>query len=511
MTLGIELGSTRIKAILIDGNANELAAGGCEWDNNYTDGYWTYSEQDIWHSLRACFANLSQNYRTKYGIRLTKIDAIGISAMMHGYIALDKEGELLVPFRTWRNTNTGMAAAELTQLFDFNIPMRWSVAHFYDAVRNKEPHISDIDYLTTLAGYVHYKLTGEKVLGIGDASGMFPCDGEGFRKDLLSKFDDLLVSKGVDLPFETILPKVLLAGENAGMLTSDGARLLDPTGLLQPGAVFCPPEGDAATGMVATNSIAPCTANVSAGTSAFLMAVLNKPLEHLHREIDIVSTPCGEPVAMVHANNFTNELNAWCDLFSEVAQLTGGSSDGLMLKLFEESLQSDRDVGGLMGYNFLSGEPIVGLERGAPIVIRGAEGKFNLANFMQMQIYSALGTLAIGTQILYDEGIVIDEVCGHGGFFKTAHVGQWAMSAALNAPVTVMKNAGEGGAWGMALLALYRSKTQSLESFLQSIFAKAEKATLMASQCERDKFSRFLDRYKNGLAVAKAAAEGDIC
>ncbi len=509
--LGIELGSTRIKAVLTDGKANVLALGSSEWQNDYVDGYWTYSEQDIWRSLQACIASLSHNYMSEYGTPLTRVDFIGISAMMHGYIALNKRGELLVPFRTWRNTNTGTAAAELTQLFDFNIPMRWSVAHFYGAARNKEPHVGDIDYLTTLAGYVHYKLTGKKVLGIGDASGMFPCDGKGFRKDLLSKFNDLLASKGVNLPFETILPKVLLAAEEAGTLTQAGARLLDPTGSLQAGAVLCPPEGDAATGMVATNSIAPCTANVSAGTSAFLMAVLNKPLEHLHGEIDIVSTPCGNPVAMVHVNNFTNEFNAWRDLFSEVAQLTGGSTDELMPKLFEKSLQSDRDVGGLMGYNFLSGEPIVGLERGEPIVIRSAEGKFNLANFMQMQIYSALGALAIGARILYDEGIVVNEVCAHGGFFKTEFVGQQAMSAALNAPVTVMKNAGEGGAWGMALLALYLNKKQTLQSFLQGIFAKTEMSTLTASKCEKDKFNKFLERYKKSLEVAKAAAEGETC
>ena len=509
--LGIELGSTRVKAVLIDSDANLLAEGSCAWENRFSDGFWTYSEEEIWRTLQACFANLSKNYAEKFSAPLERVDAIGVSAMMHGYLALGKDDNLLVPFRTWRNTNTGEAEEELTNLFDFNIPMRWSVAHFFSAVLNKEPHVKEVAQLTTLAGYIHFKLTGEKVLGIGDASGMFPCDERGYRRDLLSAFDELLKSKGQLLHFEDLLPKVLLAGEDAGTLTKAGARLLDPTGTLQAGSVFCPPEGDAATGMVATNSIAPCTANVSAGTSAFLMVVLNKPLEHLHREIDIVSTPCGEPVAMVHANNFTNELNAWCDLFSEVAQLTGASSDGLMLKLFEESLQSDRDVGGLMGYNFLSGEPIVGLERGDPIVICGAEGEFNLANFMQMQIYSALAPLAMGAEILFSEGATIREICGHGGFFKAGAVAQTAMSAALGVPVSVMKNAGEGGAWGMAILALYRGKTLPLEAFLAKIFAKAEKSTRTAPQNEIDKFNQFLKRYKMGLAVAKAAAEGALC
>ncbi len=506
--LGIELGSTRVKAVLIDGKANVLAEGYCAWENIFSGGYWTYSEKDIWHTLQACFAALSQNYAEKFSAPLERVDAIGVSAMMHGYLALGKDGELLVPFRTWRNTNTGEAADQLSRLFNFNIPMRWSVAHFFSAVLNKEPHVKEVAHLTTLAGYVHDKLTGEKVLGIGDASGMFPCDEKGYRKDLLAAFDALLKSKGLSLHFEDLLPKVLLAGEDAGTLTKAGARLLDPTGILQAGSVFCPPEGDAITGMVATNCVTPLEANVSAGTSAFLTAVLDRPLQTARKEIDIVATPTGYQAAMIHTNNFTNELNAWRDLFAEVVHLTGGNAENLMDGLFEKSAEADADVGGLMGYNFLSGEPIVGVSEGRPLILRSAEGNFTLANFMQMQIYSALAPLAMGAEILFSEGATIGEVCGHGGFFKAGAVAQTAMSAALGVPVTVMKNAGEGGAWGMAILALYRGKTMPLEAFLAKIFAKAEKRTILASKEERERFELFLQRYKGMLAHLRAGDEG---
>jgi sugar (pentulose or hexulose) kinase len=503
--LGIELGSTRIKSVLTDDGANVIAQGSFEWENSLVDGLWTYSLEDVWKGLQVSYAELNKDYKAKFGEDITTLSAIGISAMMHGYLAFDKDDNLLVPFRTWRNTNTEQAARELTELFAFHIPERWSVAHYYQAMLNKEPHVDKVATLTTLAGYVHYKLTGRKVLGIGDASGMFPVKDKKYNKELLKKFNSL---SGVD--FESLLPQILLAGEHAGTLTQEGARLLDPTGKLKAGAIFCPPEGDAGTGMVATNSIAPNTANVSAGTSAFLMAVLNKDLKGYYQEIDMVTTPTGDPVAMVHVNNFTNEINAWAELFDEVVKLCGGttSKGQLYEKLFKTSSDSDDDCGKLVGYNFLSGEPIAKVEQGRPLMVRQPDGKLNLANFMQMQIYSALATLAIGMEILQKEEVKLKSVCGHGGFFKTEIIGQRAMSAAVNAPVTVMQNAGEGGAWGIALLAQYALHNDiSLQQFLSNIFQNSKQITVLADEKEKAKFALFLESYKKCLPVERLSSE----
>ena len=508
--LGIELGSTRIKSVLIDENTEIIAQGSYEWENELVDGLWSYSLEAVETGIQASFANLANIYQEKFGKALTKIDAIGISAMMHGYLAFDKNDNLLVPFRTWRNTNTARAADELTELFKFNVPMRWSVSHYYQAVLNGEKHIKEIKYITTLAGYVQYKLTGRRVLGIGDASGMFPISNGNFNTEMLRKFNLLLKDKNINIPFESILPSVLVAGENAGTLTDEGRLWLDPTGSLESGCILCPPEGDAGTGMVATNSITPRTANVSAGTSAFLMAVLEKGLDGYYKEIDVVTTPHGAPVAMVHVNNFTSEMTAWTNLFEEVIAIGGGNISRAKLfdLLYAKSLEADSSCGGLIGYNFLSGEPIAGVENGTPMVLRMPNGKLNLANFMKMHIYSALGSLAIGCEILSKENVGIDSVCGHGGFFKAPVVGQSAMSAAIGAPVTVMLNAGEGGAWGIAVLALFALLNgKNLESFLHGIFNGVDKITVSAREDELKSFNAFMEKYKNGLAVEKLASE----
>ena len=509
--IGIELGSTRIKSVLVDGNAAVLATGSFEWENQLEDGLWTYSLADVEKGLQASYKALAEDYTTKYGETLRDVTAMGVSAMMHGYLAFDKDDHLLVPFRTWRNTNTARAADELTDLFGFNIPMRWSVAHFHQALLNGEGHISRVASINTLAGYVHYKLTGKKVLGVGDASGMFPIKDGTYNGDMLAAYNTLLREKNVDIAFDTILPAVLTAGEDAGTLTPEGALWLDPTGKLQAGCVLCPPEGDAGTGMVATNSVTPNTANVSAGTSAFLMAVLEKDLSKCYREIDVVTTPHGYPVAMVHVNNCTSEINAWAGLFEEVfAALGGGDLDRgtLFNTLYGKALEGVADCGGLMGYNFLSGEPIAGVSKGIPMVTRTPDGKLTLANFMRMQIYSALGSLAIGCEILAEENVRIDSVCGHGGFFKTPFVGQSAMSAAVGAPVTVMETAGEGGAWGIAVLALLTARgSADLEGLLAVIFADTPKTTVSADENERNAFGAFMETYRKGLSVEKLASE----
>ena len=512
--LGIELGSTRIKSVLIDEAGNVIAHGSYEWENTLVDGLWSYSLDDVEKGLQASYAELTAVYKAKLGEELKEIDAIGISAMMHGYLAFDKNDNLLVPFRTWRNTNTEKAANELTDLFKFNVPMRWSVSHYYQAILNGEKHVKNVSFLTTLAGYVHYKLTGKKVIGIGDASGMFPINGVSYDKDMLGKFNHILKNNGIETPFEQILPKVLVAGENAGILTNDGAKWLDPTGNLKSGCPLCPPEGDAGTGMVATNCIAPKTANVSAGTSAFLMAVLEKPLDSYYKEIDVVTTPHGAPVAMVHINNFTTEINAWTNLFEEVSALGGGSiSRGKLFDaLYSKSLEADENCGKLVGYNFLSGEPIAGVAKGIPMIARTPDGKLNLANFMKMHLYSALGSLAMGCEILSKENVDIDSVCGHGGFFKAPVVGQSAMSAAVGAPVTVMQNAGEGGAWGIAVLALFTCLgDSSLESFLNGIFENVEKSSICASESEIKSFNAFMINYKKALSVERLATEVLSC
>ncbi|MBR2339294.1 MAG: ATPase [Clostridia bacterium] len=508
--LGIELGSTRIKSVLIDENAAVIAQGSYEWENRLVDGLWSYSLDEVEEGIQASYADLALNFNQSFGEPLTQISAIGISAMMHGYLAFDKDGELLVPFRTWRNTNTEEAANFLTELFEFNVPMRWSVSHYYQAIMNGEKHVGDVHFLTTLAGYVHYRLTGKKVIGIGDASGMFPINGTDYDKEMLCKFNTLLAKNNINTPVENILPKVLVAGEDAGVLTAEGAKWLDPTGALRAGCVLCPPEGDAGTGMVATNSVTPRSANVSAGTSAFLMAVLEKNLDAYYREIDIVTTPDGAPVAMVHVNNFASEIATWANLFEEVVALGGGSiSRGeLFDSLYKKAVEADEDCGGLIGYNFLSGEPIAGVASGAPMIARTPDGRLNLANFMKMHIFSALGSLAMGCEILSKENVRIDSVCGHGGFFKTPKVGQSAMSAAIGAPVTVMQNAAEGGAWGVAVLALFTYLGgQSLECFLNRIFGEVQKTTLSASDSENKSFNEFMIKYKKALGVERSLSE----
>ena len=508
--LGIELGSTRIKSVLIDEETNVIAQGSHEWENRWEDGYWTYSLDDVWTGLQQSYRALKEAYQKNFGKKLTELDAIGISAMMHGYLAFGKDEELLVPFRTWRNTTTKEAASELSELFAFNVPQRWSVSHYYQAVLNGEPHISQVISLNTLAGYVHEKLTGRRVLGVGDASGMFPIQNGTYNQAMLSSFDTLLKEKHISTPFVSLLPEVLLAGEDAGKLTEHGARLLDPSGELQAGCLLCPPEGDAGTGMVATNSIAPRTANISAGTSAFLMAVLEHDLSHFYEQIDVVTTPTGSPVAMVHVNNFTSEINAWASLFGEVAELFGAKIEQSVLfdTLLKQSRHGDADCGGLMGYNFLSGEHIAEVSEGRPLLMRKPDGTLNVANFMKTQIYSALGTLAIGMEILKQENVTLDSVSGHGGFFKTDFIGQSAASAALDAPVTVMKNAGEGGAWGIALLALFASqKNGTLADFLNRLFANTEQSTVCADEREKADFAAFLTQYKAALAIEQAAAD----
>ena len=505
--MGVEFGSTQIKSVIADGTGKCYAAGEYVWENRLENGLWTYSEADIWRGLRGSFADLCKNYGGK-----PELSGIGLSGMMHGYIALDGNGKLLVPFRTWRNTNTGEAAEALTRLFGVNIPMRWSIAHLYQSILNGEEHVKEIACLTTLSGYVHYKLTGEKVLGIGDASGMFPIDPETGTYDerMLSAFDKLTAGKGYPWKLKEILPKVLKSGEEAGKLTEDGAKLLDAAGGLRPGIGLCPPEGDAGTGMVATDSVEERRGNVSAGTSVFAMVVLEKPLSRLHTEIDAVTTPDGKPVAMVHCNNCTSDINAWAKLFQEVLHTFGKevTPGELMTRLFEKSTESE-SAGGLTNYNYFSGEPVAGLTEGRPLFLREADGALSLADFMKAQIYSAVAGLALGMEILREEDVRIDEMCGHGGFFKTPEIGQSVMSAAVNAPVTVSEHAGEGGAWGIALLAAYmvEGKGRTLSEFLSGIFVGSRKTTLSANEKERRGFADFLVRYKRYLAAEKAAAE----
>ncbi len=503
---GMELGSTRIKSVLIDDGGRVEASGSYTWENKLENGLWTYAEAEIWKGVRESFSALVKDCG-----KPLELSAMGFSGMMHGYIALDKDGHMLVPFRTWRNTNTGEAAEALTKAFGFNIPMRWSIAHLYQAILNDEPHIKDIAYLTTLSGYAHYKLTGEKVLGVGEASGMFPIDSKicAFDSKMLDKFDELVAEKGYPWKIRDILPTVLPAGTEAGKLTEEGAKLLDKSGVLKAGIRLCPPEGDAGTGMVATNSVKKKKGNVSAGTSVFAMVVLEKPLQELHTEIDMVTTPDGAPVAMVHCNNCTSDLNAWAELFGEFAKAIGKdlSFGEMMTLLFKESLKGDETCGGLMNYNYLSGEPVTGLTEGRPLFVREPDGKLTLANFMKTQIYSALASLAFGMEILSKEGVEVEEMCGHGGFFKTEEVGQRAMSAAVHAPVTVMENAGEGGAWGIALLAAYLHRKESLSEYLSEIFKEKRKITLRATEEDKRDFAAYLKRYKAGLEVERKATE----
>jgi sugar (pentulose or hexulose) kinase len=513
--LGIELGSTRIKAVLINEKFEPVASGSCDWENKLLDGVWTYGLDDVWAGLQGCFRALSQDVeaRCKEPLSGVPIAAIGISAMMHGYLVFDKEGKQLVPFRTWRNTITEKAAAELTEKFGFNIPQRWSIAHLYQAVLNKEPHVKDIAFLTTLAGYVHWKLTGRKALGIGDASGVFPVDGtvNNYNSRMIRQFDTLTG----ELPWqlEDILPAVLNAGDDAGTLTEEGARLLDPSGEMKAGIPLCPPEGDAGTGMVATNSVAERTGNVSAGTSVFTMVVLEKELSRVYTEVDMVTTPGGKPVAMVHCNSCTSDLDAWVNLFREAAELFSPRIEKKELYdlLYCRALKGEADGGGLLSYNYYSGEPITGLEQGRPLFTRAPDSRLTLANFMRTLLYSTTATLKIGMDILIkQERIRLDRLLGHGGLFKTEGVGQRFMAAALGVPVGVMASAGEGGAWGIALLAAYmlEKEGRSLEAFLAKKVFTANPGTWVSPEADDMRgFETFMKRYTEGLAIEKAAVD----
>ena len=510
MVLGIELGSTRIKAVLIDDKHVPVASGDYEWENQLVNGIWTYSLDMVHSGIQTCFARLKTDVKEKLGCELNRVGAIGVSAMMHGYLPFDKDGKQLAEFRTWRNTITGEAAEKLTALFNFNIPQRWSIAHLYQAILNGEEHVKDIAYLTTLAGYIHWRLTGEKVMGVGEASGMFPIDSDTLDYD--EKMVQLFYNE-TGIKLRTILPRVLTAGEQAGFLTEDGARFLDPSGMLQDGIPVAPCEGDAGTGMAATNSVRVRTGNVSAGTSDFAMLVTDHALG-VHREIDMVTTPAGLPVAMVHCNNCTSDINAWVRLFSEFADAIGTPVDKgeLYTLLFRKALEGEKDCGGLLSYNYFSGEGVTNLDAGRPLFVRQPDARMTLANFMRTHLLSALGTLKIGLDILTQtEKLPVDKLYGHGGFFKTPEVGQRLLSAAVGAPVSVMETAGEGGPYGMALLGAYmlwKEPGESLEDYLDNkVFAGAAATTIMADQADIEGFSAFLARYCRGLPVERLAAE----
>ncbi|MCI1722728.1 MAG: FGGY-family carbohydrate kinase [Lachnospiraceae bacterium] len=517
VVLGIEFGSTRIKGVLIDADGAVLAIGTHDWENRLTDGIWTYTMEDITSGLQDCYASLTKEVEKQYGARITSLAAIGISAMMHGYMAFDEKDELMVPFRTWRNTITEKSADELTELFGFNIPQRWSIAHLYQAILNGEEHVGRIRYVSTLAGFIHWKLTGRKVLGIGDASGMFPIDStiNDYDPKMVQLFNEKIAEKGYPWKFPDIFPKVLCAGEDAGVLTEEGAKFLDISGNLKAGIPLCPPEGDAGTGMVATNSVAVRTGNVSAGTSIFAMIVLEKALSKLHREIDMVTTPAGAPCAMAHANNCTSDLNAWVDLFREFAQAYGIPDidmNKLYGTLYNKALEGDKDCGGNMAYGFYSGENILPLDEGRPLFVRMPDAKFNLANFMRTNLYTAFGAMKIGCDILIrEEHVQVDRITGHGGLFKTKGVAQGILAAALNAPVTVMATAGEGGAWGIAVLADYEANKaagEKLDEFLdQKIFAGQQGSTMDPDPADVEGFEKFIEFYKAGVPVEQAAVK----
>lgn len=514
--LGIELGSTRIKAVLIDEYGEPVAGGGYSWENSYVDQVWTYSLEEIHRGLAGCYADLSEQIMNMCGEVLTRVRSIGVSAMMHGYMAFDESDELLVPFRTWRNTMTLEASNRLSEAFSFHIPQRWSIAHLYQAILNGEAHVPRIRFMTTLAGYIHWQLTGEKVLGVGDASGMFPIEAKtcDYNSAMLRIFDELSAKSGFEQPAASILPRVLCAGDAAGTLTEKGARLLDASGKLEAGIPLCPPEGDAGTGMAATNSVRVRTGNVSAGTSVFSMVVLEKELSKPYEEIDMVTTPSGEPVAMVHCNNCTSDLNAWVSLFGEFARDAGLTltTDELYGLLYRKALEADPDGGGLTAYNYLSGEHIPQVQTGRPLFTRPPEAKFNLANFMRTHLFTSLGALKWGMDILLEqESVGLDKIYGHGGLFKTRGVGQRFLAGAIRTPVYVMETAGEGGAWGIALLAAYmvdKKENESLADYLDGrIFSGI--SGLCEEPCESDAegFSAFMERYKAGICVEKLAGE----
>lgn len=514
--LGIEFGSTRIKAVLIDEKSTPIASGNHEWENRLENGIWTYSLDAIWAGLQDCYQQLAADVRERYGVKIKTIGSIGFSAMMHGYMAFDKEGNLLVPFRTWRNTITEEAASKLTEAFQYNIPQRWSIAHLYQAILNHEEHVKDIAFFTTLAGYIHWKLTGEKVLGVGDASGMFPIDSDTRNYDatMLKKFDQLTASCNYPWNLAELLPKVLVAGEAAGCLSEEGAKLLDISGELNAGIMVCPPEGDAGTGMVATNSVEVCTGNVSAGTSVFAMIVLQEKLKKVYPEIDLVTTPTGDMVAMVHCNNCTSDLNAWVNLFKEFAENFGMEVDmtKLFSVLYNKALEGEQDCGGLLAYNYFSGESITGFEEGRPLFVRMPDARFNLANFMRVHLFTSLGALKAGLDILLkEEDVQVNKVLGHGGLFKTKGVGQKMMAAAMNTPVSVMETAGEGGAWGIAVLADFmknRSESEALCAYLNSkVFAGKSEITIEPDAADVEGFNLFMKRYLEGLPIERAAVD----
>jgi sugar (pentulose or hexulose) kinase len=515
--LGIEFGSTRIKAVLAGEDHQSIASGEHGWENRLENGVWTYSLEEVWTGLQECYRTLAIEVSEKYDTELETIGAIGISAMMHGYLVFDKDWRLLVPFRTWRNTITGTASEQLTELFQFNIPQRWSIAHLHQAILNKELHVRKISHLTTLSGFIHWKLTGKDVLGIGDASGMFPIDSQtnNFDARMTGLFNDRLKAAAVPWQLPDILPQVLVAGEAAGVLTAEGVRLIDPTGNLQAGIPLCPPEGDAGTGMVATNSVAERTGNVSAGTSVFAMIVLEKSLSKLHPEIDMVTTPAGKPVAMVHSNNCTSDLNAWVGLFQEFAETLGMETSQTLVfeTLYRKALSGDPDAGGLLAYSYVAGEHITHMQEGRPLFVRKPDSHFTLANFMRSHLFSSLGALRIGLDILFDvEKATMDRILGHGGFFKTKGVGQKIMAAAMKAPVSVMSTAGEGGAWGIALLAAYmkyKKAGETLEAYLSDkVFAGEQGITIVPEQADIDGFAMFMERYKKGLVIERSAVDG---
>lgn len=512
-SLGIEFGSTRIKACLVGADPTVvLAVGSHEWENRFEGRVWTYSLDDVWSGVQAAYADLVADLRRRYDVTPSTFGAIGVSAMMHGYLAFDANDELLVPFRTWRNTSTGPAAAELSEQFGVNIPLRWSIAHLHQAILDEEPHVGQLDFVTTLAGYVHWRLTGRKVLGVGDASGMFPIDSatNDYDASLLEVFDRLVATRAPEVRLTELLPAVLPAGRAAGELTPEGAALLDPSGALQPGAPLCPPEGDAGTGMVATGSVAPRTGNVSAGTSIFAMVVLERPLEHAHHELDLVTTPAGDPVAMVHCNNGASELAAWAGMFAEFAGAAGLSvdTDTVFEVLLRKALDGEADAGGLLAYNHLAGEPIAGLTEGRPLFVRTPDSRLTLANFMRAQVYGVYGTLSLGMRVLASEGVELDRMLAHGGIFRTAGVAQRFLAGALDAPVAVGETASEGGAWGIAVLASYLSSAAEIDLagyLVERVFANAEFETVDPEPADVAGFAAFLDRYRAGLAVEAAA------
>ncbi|KRA24875.1 ATPase [Microbacterium sp. Root61] len=514
--LGIELGSTRIKACLVsaDDPSRVLGVGSHEWENRFEDGTWTYSLEAVWSGVQSAYADLVAHVVEHYDVAPSTFGAIGVSAMMHGYLAFDAADELQVPFRTWRNTTTGQASEVLSELFAVNIPLRWSVAHLYQAVLDEEPHITDVHFLTTLAGYVHWRLTGRKVLGIGDASGMFPIDAgtHDFDGPLLDKFDRLVAERAPGLWISELLPEVLVAGQAAGELTAEGAALLDPSGALTAGIPFCPPEGDAGTGMVATCSVAPRTGNISAGTSIFAMVVLERPLAHTHHELDLVTTPAGDPVAMVHCNNGASELAAWVGLFARFATVSGRDlgNDDVFEVLFREALDGEPDAGGLLAYNHLAGEPIVGLDEGRPLFVRAPDSRFTLANVMRAQLYGVFGTLALGMRVLDGEDVTLETMFAHGGMFRTVGVAQRFLAGALDVPVAVAETASEGGAWGIAVLAAYLFEAGhiDLDGYLRErAFQDADVVVVEPDAEDVRGFAAYLTRYQSGLAVERTAIQ----